>query len=297
MDNVLPTTSVVKGPASSQWIDLLKVILTVGIVCRHATWLEIGTEYTVFQTVTKVISWITEVCVPLFFVLSGYLFFLNSPGKPDVRYFLSKLKRRVFSLLIPYLIANVIAFICYWAAGRYFPELVSGFFGDRLHDPLFVFWSGPVNLSLWFIRELMVCCLLSPLVWLLIRYTRVFGVIALGVLWGFHIGPMPLFMFALGAWPAIRRLHAPKLSKWMEEHPVHITPASRAWCYFIYLYHYLLLIGVKKGLVLWLNPGSSAGYLACYVASVLIVLASLTLLYALMRRFLPRFTSALVGGK
>lgn len=297
MDAVLSKTAGVKNPASSAWIDLLKVILTVGIVCRHATWAEVGRDLPLFQNVTRGITAITEICVPLFFVLSGYLFFLNCPEKPTAGYFGAKLKRRVFTLLIPYLIAVVIAFGCYWAAGRYAPSLVSGYFGDKLYDPVFVFWTGPINLSLWFIRELMVCCLLSPLVWLLVRYTRVFGVIALGALWAFHIGPMPIFCFTLGAWPAIRNLHIKGLSDWMERHPVKVTPASRAWCYFIYLYHYLLLIGVKKGLVAVLNPSTSWGYLGCYVLSVVIVLALMTGLFYLMRRFLPRITGVLIGGK
>ena len=297
MDAVLPKTAGVKNPASSAWIDLFKVILTIGIVCRHATWAEVGGDLPLFQGVTRGITAITEICVPLFFVLSGYLFFLNCPEKPTAAYFGDKLKRRIFTLLIPYLIAVIIAFVCYWAAGRYAPSLVSGYFGDKLYDPVFVFWTGPINLSLWFIRELMVCCLLSPLVWLLVRYTRVFGVIALGALWAFHIGPMPIFCFTLGAWPAIQNLRIQKVSDWMKLHPVKVTPASRAWCYFIYLYHYLLLIGIKKGLVAVLKPESSWGYLGCYVASVVIVLALMTGLFYLMRRYIPRITGVLIGGK
>ena len=118
MDEVLPKASGVKSQASSAWIDLFKVILTVGIVCRHATWAEVGNDQPLFQAVTRGITAVTEICVPLFFVLSGYLFFLNCPDKPTARYFGNKLKRRIFTLLIPYLIAIVIAFGCYWVAGR-----------------------------------------------------------------------------------------------------------------------------------------------------------------------------------
>ena len=143
MDAVLSKTAGVKNPASSAWIDLLKVILTVGIVCRHATWAEVGRDLPLFQNVTRGITAITEICVPLFFVLSGYLFFLNCPEKPTAGYFGAKLKRRVFTLLIPYLIAVVIAFGCYWAAGRYAPSLVSGYFGDKLYDP--VFYNGKIG--------------------------------------------------------------------------------------------------------------------------------------------------------
>ena len=297
MVDVLPTTRVLNGSVFSRWIDLIKIILTVGIVCRHAALVDIGSDFPSFYFFTKCLMGITEICVPLFYVLSGYLFFLNCPDSPDIGYFAGKLKKRLFSLVIPYLIANVIAYGCYWFAEQYVPSLVSGFFGDRLHDPVFVFWSGPVNLSLWFIRELILCCLLSPLVWLLVRYTRFFGVLALGLLWVFHIGPLPIFLFSLGAWPAIRRLRSERLSSWVERHPVSIPLSSRAWCFFVYLYHYLLVIGIKKALVLVFQPGSSIGYLTCYMASVLIALLALTLCFRLLRRLMPNVASILIGGK
>ncbi len=298
MDNVLPSTIVVKGSAFSRWLDLFRVILTIGVVCNHAAMIEAGTDYPFYLAVMRVICGVTEFCfVQLFFVLSGYLFFLNIPEKPSVIYFATKLKKRVFSLLIPYLIANILFWICYWVAGKFAPSLISGFFGDKLRDPLFVFWTGPVNLSLWFIRELIICCLLSPIIWLLIHYTRFVGVLALGVLFAFHIGPAPVFFFTLGAWPAIRHFRSEAVESWTERHPVNIMPSSRAWCFFIYLYHYLLLIGIKKTLVYLLHPASSIGFLACYVASVLLVLLSLTLIYRLLRHFLPKITSVLIGGK
>lgn len=297
MADVFPATRVINGSASSRLIDLFKIVLTVGIVCRHAALVDVGDDYPLFYFFTKCLMGITEICVPLFYVLSGYLFFLNCPESPNVSYFVGKLRKRLFSLVIPYLIANVIAFGCYWFAEHYVPSLVSGFFGDKLHDPIFVFWSGPVNLSLWFVRELILCCLLSPLVWVLVRYTRIFGVLALGLLWAFHIGPLPIFLFSLGAWPVIRQLQSQRLSSWVERHPVNVAPSSRAWCFFVYLYHYLLIIGIKKALVLLCQPGSSLGYLACYGASVLLTLFLLTFGYQLLRRYVPKVASVLIGGK
>ena len=172
--------------------------------------------------------------------------------------------------------------------------MVSGYFGDNWKDPLFVFWKGPINLSLWFIRELIVLVILSPLIYLLVRYTSWFGVLALGILWGFKIGPEPLFFFSAGACLGVRKI--PPVERWLMT-PGRLTTASRAWTFFIYLYHYLLLIGVKKGLYMLLQPESTLGLIGVWLASVVIVLGLLTALYAGMRRILPRFTSIIVGGK
>ena len=288
MDTVLSETSavVVRGNR----IDVLRVLLTVGIVCLHAT-----------TNNLQPIVWICSVCVPSFFALSGYLFFWNAPQKPEWRWFWGKIRSRIFTLLIPYLIAVVIAWLCYYFAIKAAPSMVDGFMGDRWKDPLFVFWTGPVNLSLWFIRELMVVVVLSPLVYLIIRYTGWWGVLALGAWWamgkygGFAFGgPEPLFLFAAGGCLGIHKIGP--VERWL--HAKSRVPVSaRAWTFFIYLYHYLLLIGVKKGLAM-LNPFQGAwGSITVWFFSVILVLAVLTAVYAMGRRYLPRVTGVLVGGK
>lgn len=291
-----------KLPASmkkdSAWIDLLKIILTVGIVVRHASmpeWFDRGLA--AYDLVGKALVRITEICVPLFFYLSGYLFFRGVTRNPGIAWFGNKLKRRLTSLLVPYLIANCVAWLIFAAANRWTPGMLSGFLGDSWKDPLFVFWKGPVNLSLWFVRELIVACLLSPLIWLAVRYTWGVAVIALGVLWGLHIGPAPIFFFALGAAAPILQLHATIIETWQTRHPIRIAPSWRAWCFFIYLYHYLLLIATKKTLVALLHPSGSMALLAIWLGSAALVLIILTLLYFAMRRFTPKILSVLVGGK
>ena len=271
-------------------IDLLRVLLTVGIVCLHAT-----------SNNLQPIVWVCSVCVPAFFVLSGYLFFWNVPGKVDGMWFWKKIRSRFFTLLIPYLIAVVIAWFCYYFAIKAVPSMVDGFMGDRWKDPLFVFWTGPVNLSLWFIRELMVVVLLSPLIYLIIRYTGWWGVLALGAWWalgrygGFsHGGPEPLFLFAAGACLGLRKI-AP-VERWLHTES-SIPVSSRAWTFFIYLYHYLLLIGVKKGLAMLIPFTGIWADVTVWFLSVVIVLAALSAVYALGRRFVPRITGILVGGK
>ena len=115
-------------------VDLLRVLLTVGIVCRHATMTDLAISMSAFDAITQGIIWLTEVCVPLFYVISGYLYFRNAPLDPQPRWFLDKYKSRFFSLVIPYLIANVIAWGCYYFAIKAVPSMVSGFFGDNWKD-------------------------------------------------------------------------------------------------------------------------------------------------------------------
>lgn len=275
-------------------VDLLRVLLTVGIVCRHATMTDLAVSMGAFDSFTQVMVWLTEICVPLFYVLSGYLYFRNAPLNPQPRWFLEKYRSRFFSLVIPYLIANIIAWGCYYFAIKEVPSMVSGFFGDNWKDPVFVFWTGPINMSLWFIRELILVVLLSPVVYLLVRYLRIWGVLALGVLWAFKIGPAPLFFFSIGACEGIRKI-AP-VERWLMA-PSRVDIRSRAWTYFVYLYHYLLIVGVKKGLVMLLHPQGTLALVGIYLLSVILVLGVLTLVYGGMRRVIPGVTKVIVGGK
>ena len=79
--------------------------------------------------------------------------------------------------------------------------------------------------------------------------------------------------------------------------PARITLRSRAWTFFVYLYHYLLLIGVKKGLAMLIPFTGIWADVTVWFLSVVIVLAALSAAYALGRRFVPRITGILVGGK
>ena len=279
-----------------EFVDLLKVILTVGIVFRHAELVGMEGRSEVFDMMTRIMMAVTSTCVPLFFLLSGFLYFRHVPEKPGAQYFWSKTRRRIFSLLIPYLIANCFAFLCYWAAYRYVPGMMSGFFGDDWKNPLFVFWTGPVNLSLWFIRDLMISCLMAPLIYLLVRYTRIWGVLALAAVWFFVASSVWYnFYFTLGAWAAVCQGDA--ADRLLGKVRCHVPAGAAAWCFFIYLYHYILVIALKKGLTAALDPSSWWTLLGVYLAAALVTLAVLTGLFILMKKIMPRVTGVLVGGK
>lgn len=322
-------------------LDLLKVLLCVGIVVRHAELVGMVDRSAAFAGFNRGMMLFTELCVPMFFVISGYLFFLNVPEKPNGRYFVNKIRSRVFTLLVPYLIANAIAFLCYWLAHRFAPDMIAGFFGENWKHPLFIFWTGPINLSLWFIRDLMYSILLSPVIYFFVRYTRIWGVIGIGLLWFFQLLPLWInFCFILGAWAAVHRVDAENLCRktgpWFlliyicafivaypvkSAHlialvllaglPICLYAASRlmsvfkwnipvgwqAWCFFMYLYHYIPEIFFKKVLNQFLDPGSFWSLMLVFVLVSVLTLVSVTGLFWVMKKWLPRTTRVLVGGK
>ena len=281
-------------------IDALKVLLTVGIVFRHSELLgQLGRSAT-FDAFDKSMMAVTEICVPLFFVLSGFLYFRNTPSRPDIRFFGRKLRSRFHSLLLPYLIANAVAFGVYWAAYRWAPQWMDGFFGSDWKNPLFVFWAGPVNLSLWFIRDLFIAVLMAPVLWLIVRYTRFLGILAVWIAGRFvPTGPWLNVYFMLGAWLALWK------SSWMTTVDgflircrIRPLPSSwQAWCFFIYLYHYLCTMVLKKVLPFWLAPEGFWALLETYLLVAGLTLALLTAFYALLKKMSPALLNILAGGK
>lgn len=278
------------------FIDLLKVILTVGIVFRHAELVGLEGRSEAFDGLTRAMMFITSACVPLFYILSGFLYFRNVPQKADAGFFWKKTRSRLFSLVIPYLIANTIAFVCYWAAHRFAPGMVSGFLGDNWKNPLFVFWTGPVNQSLWFIRDLIKAVIVAPLIYLLVRYTRIWGVLALGAVWIF-VGGNPWYniWFTIGAWAAV--CQGGNVGTLLSKIHCRVWDDAAAWCFFMYLYHYIPIISFKKIFEAVFRPESFLALTGTYLACALLVLALLSGLYMLLKAVAPRVTGVLVGGK
>lgn len=278
------------------FLDLLKIILTVGIVCRHAELVGLEGRSEAYDFLSRGMMLITEACVPLFFIISGFLYFRNVPKDPEVDFFWRKTRSRIFSLVIPFLIANAVAFVCYWLAHRYAPEMISGFFGDDWSKPLFIFWTGPINMSLWFIRDLIIACIMAPLIWILVRYTRIWGVIALAAVWFLWKGsPLYNLWFTIGAWVAV--CQGDTADRLLSKIHCHIPMHAAAWCFFIYLYHYIPAISLKKLFVYLIDPHSFLALTGTYLGTAGMVLAVMSGVFLLLREMAPRVTGVLIGGK
>lgn len=100
---------------------------------------------------------IANLAVPCFYIISAYLLMYKS-GE-----YLFMLKKKIKSLLLPYIIWNLLAAI--------YIKLTQG-------DNLFSFYDlfiRPANFPLWFLRDLIILVILSPVFRLLINYLKQFS--------------------------------------------------------------------------------------------------------------------------
>lgn len=115
---------------------------------------------------------ICTVAVPMFFFISGFLFF-NNMGEFKMRSLLNKLKRRISSLLIPYLLWNIIFLLFVCLIGWFYPALLTykkSLLQMSLYDFFYSFWDPSQGLlPLWFLRDLMIVNLFAPIIFVLLR--------------------------------------------------------------------------------------------------------------------------------
>ncbi len=156
---------------------------------------------------------LVKVAVPVFFIMSGYLFFSNvKEWNLDV--YRQKMLRRAKTLLIPYLIWNLlmvmklktISWSFFW---NYIPE------AGRQID-----WFGaehylvaPANMPLWFLRDLIVVSLLTPIIYIGVHKLGYMLIIVLTILYLSGVCPFipglsayAIYFFMLGAFLGIRKL-------------------------------------------------------------------------------------------
>ncbi len=141
--------------------------------------------------------------VPMFFIFSGFLFFLKYQ---NTRFcYLSKLKKRGYTLLIPYVLWSVISGAAILILNQFDNFKNLPFFKENAVDisRCYIYLIKPPAFQLWFFRQLMLLAVLSPLIYILIKYTKAFILIPFGILWAFNlsyiIDTSGLFFFSIGA--------------------------------------------------------------------------------------------------
>lgn len=155
----------------------------------------------------------TRVAVPLFFIISGYFFFLTY--KNTLSSYTAKLKSRIKSLAIPFLFWSILMFLLFYVAQSisftksYFADestLVTNLNAMGVLQKVFIM---PIPYQLWFIRDLFLLVLISPLIYLLTSKTKGFWIIVLVFPWFLNADiPLlfsyePLLFFAFGSFLAI----------------------------------------------------------------------------------------------
>jgi len=194
--------------SSSERLSVLRFPLIVGIIFIHA----FGTAVA-FDNGTTIIGvglsgWpgfvqdlisqsMARIAVPLFFLISGYFFFLGFKG--SLSEYGKKLHSRVKTLLIPFIFWNVATLFVFVLAQTlpatqgYFSEQIRRVSSFGLYDyfnAIFGIDRLPISYQFWFIRDLIIMVLLAPVIWLAIRtLPHVFLWLFLG-LWYFNIWPV-----------------------------------------------------------------------------------------------------------
>lgn len=197
----------------SERLDVMRFPLIVGVVFIHAygssvglaggaVGSEVGFGATLIQDLIS--KGMARTAVPLFFLMSGYLFFqaweLSRPG------YVAKLRSRVPTLLVPFLFWNMVV-LAVVASAQLLPITQQYFSGK--HEPIYQYdwWEMlsallgigrmPVAYQFWFIRDLMLLVVAAPLIYVLVRRQRFLFSTILGAIW--LVGEWPLYMPSIEA--------------------------------------------------------------------------------------------------
>lgn len=106
---------------------------------------------------------IARLAVPTFFFMSGYLFFVNFE-RFSFGTWSKKIKSRFHSLLIPYILWNIIAYV-YFIMLKHQPISEEGLLAKI--DFMFL---HPADFPLWYVRDLMVLVCFTPVIYYLSKY-------------------------------------------------------------------------------------------------------------------------------
>ena len=342
----------------SKTMDWLRFPLMVAVCFIHTkkidpnltTW--IGT-YNIYWGISQVVA---RIAVPLFFVISGYYFFYNKHGEKSFTKasYKQKLKKRIHTLIIPYIIWNLF-YLLYNTLGLNIVRLI-------LHQELPTYdamyfinaFTGitskyPSNVPTWFLRNLIVTVVLSPIIYFLIKKLKLFYIFTLGILWLILYQSTSVtfistfFFFSLGAYFSINNLniikYVRKLSfypiivyilfiiadislkdtflRWyihrigiligmtsvliivsylIEKGKIHCNKLLSESSFFMFVFHGLPIAFVSIGLY-YILPTNDICMLFTYFFSVTLVSVVSVWAYKLLKRYFPKFTAVITGGR
>ena len=135
-------------------ISYLHFIMSVLVILIHSI-----NNDTRFERFFAIEGGIGQFATPLFFIISGFLFFRNVRSISDAK---NKLRRRVYTLLIPYLLWNLI----YYAI-HLFLKPGSGISLSEIIDAAFTYKYNP---SFWFIYQLILLSIISPIIYYVVNH-------------------------------------------------------------------------------------------------------------------------------
>ena len=207
----------------SKTISALRTILCFQIVFLHAAMTGLTNQelsasydgsYAIYKYLSTALTLTTRTAVPLFFIISGYLFFINY--KNTFIDYKKHLKTRAKHLLQPIIIWTTLYLLLYYIAQKipytaslslviiYLSKITNG---KTLSAHIQVFSTTSMFVGqFWFLRNLFIMCVFSPLLWYSYKYTKHYSLYVIGGIWFFHKSLNiniyiidTIFFFTLGA--------------------------------------------------------------------------------------------------
>ena len=195
---------------------------------------------------------LSNIAVPTFFLISGFLFFINIQDWDWTTYRI-KIKKRVKTLIIPYVMWNLVPFILtiltmlmvVWLRDTSINNVLVFI---KKHGPYIFYdyhvwgenrvnWlgehlrmTGPYDLPLWFLRDLIVVTLCSPLIFWVVKRIKIWAISILFIAYISRIWPLipglnisAWFFFSIGAYFAIYKIN---IIQWVRKYAIIFLPLS-----------------------------------------------------------------------
>lgn len=304
---------------------------------------------------------IARIAVPLFFFISGFLFFYRTDTF-NFNNYIKKIRKRFRTLLIPYIFWNLAVVLLFLLSQLFLSSLLSGknklIVDYSIIDWLNILWDKgdgmPICYQFWFIRDLIVVVLLSPLVYYFIKYIKIYGMILLGILWTFGLwfdvvgfSITSFFFFALGGWFSINKrdftidfnkyrssstiiylillivntiiwynnieslgfvynigilVGIVTVISWtafgLEKNKIKPNTFLAGSSFFVYAYHGMPIALLSKVYMKLTAPFiSEFTMIAGYLIIPFIIVSIGVGIYAILHKYLPRFTAFITGGR
>lgn len=196
------------------YITNLRFPLIFGVVMDHASLAMPqsvrGDDVT--SVLFHVFLTLAKISVPVFFIISGFLFF-KSVDSFCASCYIRKLRSRLYTLFVPYILWTLVCAL--YIAVRQIPVIVQtnsiGAISDMCTWRIFWMYKDalPLHSPLWYIRDLILLCLCSPVIWIVINRFKHLGLCLLFVLFMIQnidariSFPISIFYFSFGAYLSI----------------------------------------------------------------------------------------------
>ena len=153
-----------------------------------------------------ILNVINRIPSSFFFFISGFFLFLNYDNK--IKEFIPKFKKRLKSIALPYLIWSIWGILFLFIL-QTFPNsynffskgLIKDYSPGQILNTIFI---NPIPYQLWFLKDLFILICLTPIIYILIKYLKIYIIVVLAIIWllGYGVFIMhskSIFFFVLGA--------------------------------------------------------------------------------------------------